>query len=174
VTSVTGLDGKSASAYLRVCPGCTYPSVVRSDGSTIPGLPYGDDVKELSDDLGALYEEARQCAAVNASHAVVMLARKLLMHVAVDHEAEKGKTFAFYLDYLEEHGLIPPNTKDWIDELRELGNEANHEIRQFSVGDAHTALDFAAMLLKLLYEYPARGRASVAARKGPPAEGGPR
>lgn len=90
------------------------------------------------------------------------------MHVAVDQGAEENKSFAHYVNYLVSQNLIPPGTKDWVDEVRELGNDATHEIKEFSLNEAKAAIDFVSMLLKLLYEYPARGAKSVAARNAVP------
>lgn len=169
VTSVEGLfNGQPGLDRLQFCPGCTRPTFIAATGETIPGLGYGDHVEELSDNVARLYDEARRCLSVNASHAAVLLARKLLMHVAVDQGAEENKSFAHYVNYLVSQNLIPPGTKDWVDEVRELGNDATHEIKEFSLNEAKAAIDFVSMLLKLLYEYPARGAKSVAARNAVP------
>lgn len=115
-------------------------------------------------ELSGLYQEARDCVSVGASHAAVMVCRKLLMHVAVLHGAEGGGSFVTYVNYLADKHLVPPAAEAWVDEIRQLGNDANHEIFDIDQTQAKSAVDFVAMLLKLLYEFPARGNASVAAR----------
>ena len=76
-----------------------------------------------------------------------------------------GKSFAHYVTYLDEHGHTPQGSKEWVDEIRELGNDANHEIALMSVAEAEAIVNFTAMLLRLVYEYPQRARLSVEARR---------
>jgi hypothetical protein len=52
-----------------------------------------------------------------------------------------------------------------LGQIREIGNDANHEIFNTGETDAKAAVDFAAMLLKLLYEF--RPRAILPLRRGP-------
>jgi Domain of unknown function (DUF4145) len=87
------------------------------------------------------------------------------MHVAVEHGAEEGKKFIQYVDYLLDQNLVPPDARDWVDEIREVGNDANHEIKPIEREEAEGVVDFVSMLLKLRYEFPARGRRSMAARE---------
>ena len=51
-----------------------------------------------------------------------------------------------------------------MDEIRENGNEANHEIREVTIEQARSVLDFVTMLLELLYEFPEGGRRSQLTR----------
>ena len=80
------------------------------------------------------------------------------MHVAVDLGAKEGDSFFGYVDYLASEGYIPPNGREWVDEIRKRGNEANHEIVMASESDAMQLLDFIEMLLKFVYEFPSRIR----------------
>jgi hypothetical protein len=73
-------------------------------------------------------------------------------------------SFKSYVDYLEQQAIVTADMKDWIDEIRELGNDANHELPEIAPDEAEARLTFVAMLLKIVYEYPERGRRSVAAR----------
>ena len=43
----------------------------------------------------------------------VMDCRKVLMNTAVHQGAEEGKTFAYYVDFLDSKGYIPPNGRAW-------------------------------------------------------------
>ena len=83
-----------------------------------------------------------------------MLARKILMHIAVERGADPGKSFAYYVSYLVDNNYVPPDSRDWVDEIRENGHEANHEIREVTIEQARSVLDFVTMLLELLYEFP--------------------
>jgi len=87
-----------------------------------------------------------------------MLCRKLLMHMAVDKDAPEGKSFVDYVAHLSDHGYVPPDGHDWVDQIRTKGNEANHEVRQMTREDAEDLLTFLAMLFKMAYEFPERAR----------------
>ncbi len=50
----------------------------------------------------------------------------------------------------------PPNSKDWIDKIRSHGNEATHEIVIKNQADSEEIMTFLEMLLKFIYEFPAR------------------
>ena len=85
------------------------------------------------------------------------------MNVAVNQGANKNKTFAYYVDYLAEQGYLPPNGEMWADHIRGKGNDANHEISTMGEEDAKVLIEFSEMMLKFIYEYPARmeGRAQT-------------
>ncbi len=158
-------DGSGPSGQkLRACSNCGYPSLIENSGQVTPAVAYGEEIEHVPDEVSKLYQEARDCVSVGANHAAVMVCRKILMHVAVLQGAAEGESFLAYVTFLVDHHLVPPNTEKWVDEIRQIGNDANHEIFDISGLDAAAAVDFAAMLLKLLYEFPAKGRASVAAR----------
>jgi len=67
-------------------------------------------------------------------------------------------SFQFYVNFLSEKGWLPPNALSWVDRIRDLGNEAAHEIKLKSEADAVDALAFMEMLLRIVYEFPARAR----------------
>jgi hypothetical protein len=86
------------------------------------------------------------------------------MHVAVEKGAAKGQTFQAYVTYLAEERVVTPDMREWVDEIRELGNDANHELEAMSREAAEDLLTFVAMLLKVAYEYPEKGRLRAKAR----------
>jgi hypothetical protein len=49
---------------------------------------------------------------------------------------------------------VPPNGEEWVDHIRQKGNEANHEIVLMSSEDAKDLITFIEMLLKFIYEFP--------------------
>jgi hypothetical protein len=57
---------------------------------------------------------------------------------------------------LEAQRLIPPNAKAWVDKIRNKGNEANHQIVLMGECDAKLLIALSEMLLKIVYEYPAK------------------
>jgi len=141
---------------IRICHQCNKPTFFDNQAQ-FPGVIYGNSVGHLpSKDVEAIYEEARRCVSVNAFTAAVLCCRKLLMHVAVEKGAPTGATFAKYVDHLQSGGLLPVGGKDWVDHIREKGNEANHEVVMATPEDAHLLLDFMEWLLKMTYELPGR------------------
>ena len=89
---------------------------------------------------------------MNAFTSSVLACRKILMHVAVDKGAKEGESFQFYVNYLDEEGYIPREGKAWIDEIRNKGNVATHEIILINKEDAEEILKFTELLLIMNYE----------------------
>ena len=167
VTSVEGYVGKdsrtSQTVWLAVCSRCALPTLMSPDGEAFPAPRFGEAVDHLPSDVSDLYSEARSCMGVGAHTAAVLLARKLLMHVAAEQGAAQGLKFVEYIDYLVEASIVTPNMKPWIDQIRKLGNGANHELIHSSRKQGEEILTFTAMLLRLVYEYPKRLEASASA-----------
>jgi len=139
------------------CPRCQGPTYIQKYTKLqVPGVPYGEPVRNLPSDVAVLYNEARGVMAVNAFTSSVLACRKLLMHVAVEKGAKPNLRFIEYVEYLDQKGYIPPDGKDWVDHIRTKGNDANHEIQVMTQKDAEDLLDFSEMLLKFVYEFPAR------------------
>lgn len=137
-----------------ICPHCDCPTHFDYMGNQIPDVSPGNEVQHLPDELEALYKEARNCIAVSSYTGSVLLSRKLLMNIAVSQEAEEGKSFFHYVNYLADKGYIPPNGRRWVDHIRKKGNEATHEIALMKREDAEELISFAEMLMKFIYEFP--------------------
>ena len=160
-------DTNEMTAGVYICNNCHLPTLIY-DGRTyyyghefgkkihaqIPGTRFGEQIKHLPDEVENIYEEARDSFSVGAYTAVMLLCRKLLMHVAVDLGADKNKRFIDYINYFETEGYISKNARLWVDQIRKLGNGANHEIMIGNREDAKKIIKFSAMLLKTNYEYP--------------------
>jgi hypothetical protein len=69
---------------------------------------------------------------------------------------KKVKLCITYVKHLADSGYVPPNGKGWVDHIRKKGNEANHEIVLMTKADAEELIAFAEMLLKFIYEFPAK------------------
>ena len=133
------------------CPACLKGSVVND--SVITPIPLlGDSIQGLEDPIKSAYEEARKSLSSKSNTACVLMCRKILMNVAVDKGAPQGKQFVYYVDYLVEKGHITPTMHVWVDKIREIGNEATHEIPSPDNETTNTALEFMALLLKNVYE----------------------
>lgn len=155
VASVSGYHNSTNTAQLYICPNCTGPSYF-CQGEQVPGIAPGNSVGHLPDDLARLYAEARQCCSVNAYTASVLACRKLLMNVAVQKGAKAGEPFIAYVEHLASKGYVPPDGRGWVDHIRQKGNEATHEIQLMKQEDAQELIAFAEMLLKFVYEFPAK------------------
>lgn len=140
---------------IYICPNCANPTYFNGP-IQIPAPLLGNDVKELPEIIKKLYEEIRDCTGIGAYTSAVLACRKLLMHIAVEQGAEKGKSFLEYIEYLATKGYVPPNGNIWVDHIREKGNEANHEIVLMNEEDVLDLMNFIEMLLKFIYEFPKR------------------
>ena len=150
-----GAGSRFPNEFILVCPQCHQPSYF-SHRVQVPGAAYGEVVQNLPDEVGPLYMEARVVMGVGAYTAAVMVSRKILANVAVTLGADPGLTFAGYIAWLEGSGHIPPRSRGWVERIREKGNEANHEIAAISKEDAEQMITFLAMLLKIVFEFPAQ------------------
>jgi len=148
---------KQPQAFIYICP-CDRPTYFSETGAQVPGIVPGNDVENLPDLIGKLYREARASVSVRAHTSSVLTSRKLLMHIAVAKGAPSGATFVAYVDYLLNNGHVPAGSRDWVDHIRQKGNEANHEINAMTIDDATELIAFLEMLLKLIYEFPQRVR----------------
>ena len=149
-------DGNHSDRRIYVCPNCSQPTYFDGHARQVPGVVPGNEVEHLPDQLAKLYTEARNCCAVGAYTASVLASRKMLMNIAVAQGAKEGRTFVEYIDHLAAAGFIPPNGRGWVDHIRKKGNEATHEIALMNQADAEELVAFTEMLLKFVYEFPAR------------------
>ena len=150
-------SARNNCGFIYICHKCGKPTFFDRYGKQFPGTPFGEEVLSItSKDITELYNEARNCMAVNAFTAAVMCCRKLLMNIAVSKGASEGQNFLTYVEYLSNSGYVPPNGKDWVDHIRNKGNEATHQIAIMNREDAEDLITFIEMLLKFIYEFPAK------------------
>lgn len=147
------INGYQGSIY--ICPHCARPTFFHCK-SKIPEVAPGNEVEHVPEDVYALYKEARNSAAASACTAAVLACRKLLMNIAVAQGAKENLRFIEYVDYLADNGFVPPNGRGWVDHIRKKGNEATHEIVLMGNKDSEELIAFAEMLLKFIYEFPAK------------------
>ena len=145
----------NAIAFIVICPNCDSPTYFDKYKIQFPKVRLGEEVQGISDaGVESLYNEARDCTSVGAYTSVVMTCRKILMNLAVQHDAKENQSFVYYVEFLAEKGYVPPNGKPWVDEIRKKGNDANHEIRIMTEPEAKQILKFVEMLLRFNYEFP--------------------
>lgn len=151
------------SIYL--CHKCSKPTFFDISGNQTPGTILGENVSGIDDkSVEDLYKEARSCTSAGAYTAAVLCCRKLLMHIAVAKGASPGIKFIEYVEHLSAQNFIPPGAKEWVDQIREKGNEANHEIIIMNNESAKDLLSFSGMLLKIIYEFPSKVKKSAVAK----------
>jgi hypothetical protein len=173
LASEKGWQGYLASnshykAQVYICHHCSGPTFIDHEGHQWPGVIFGNLVNDIPEKtVSDLYEEARRATGAGAYTAAVLCCRKLLMHIAVAKGAPAGKSFAEYVDYLSANHHISSDAKEWVDHIRNKGNEANHEIVIVGSDDAQELLSFCGMLLKTIFEFPAAIRKKLATRKKP-------
>lgn len=141
-----------------ICKHCQGPTIFDSDGNQLPCPMPGRDVTNLPEGIQGLYMESRRCVANHCYNASVLLCRKLLMHIAVEKEADPRLKFYQFIDYLNDNGYIPITGKQWVDQIRKLANFANHEIVDMNREQAEKILFFTENLLTNIYELPALGQ----------------
>ncbi len=142
--------------YIYICHKCTRPTFFDLEGNQVPGTPFGESLPEIDNrSVNDVYEEARRATSANCYTAAVLCCRKLLMHIAVAKGAVPGETFADYVDYLANKNFVPPDARAWVDHIRKMGNEANHDIVIVKREDAEELLKFVEMLLTLVFVFPA-------------------
>ena len=153
------VPGPRQAGALRICPECSGPTfldLANAGHPQTPGVPYGNAVNHLPNDVELLYEEARSAMAASSPTAATLCCRKILMHVAVERGAAEGKNFVTYVEFLEDQNFIPAGAKAWVDQIRTRGNETNHQIQIKTRPAAEEMIDLIEMLLKVIYDYPSR------------------
>lgn len=151
-TIYDALDFRIGYAY--ICPNCGEIILYNENNeTTFPQAKFGESFSKLPEDVNKIYEECRDCYSVGAYTSVLLLARKLLMHIAVDCGAKEDKSFVEYVNYLDENHFVPPNSKNLLDFIRKQGNEPNHQIVIKEKEDAEKVLKFLSIILSFVYEF---------------------
>ena len=149
--------GGTPVQFIYICHNCNKVNFIDYAGKQYPGSPYGNSVSDITDKtVNDIYEEARRCTSASAYTAAVLCCRKLLMHIAVDKGADENDTFKNYVQYLADNHYAPPGSEPWVTHIKDKGNDANHEIIIMKPDDAKELIAFSEMLLKFIYEFPAK------------------
>jgi hypothetical protein len=106
-------------------------------------------------ELGALYDEAAKSYAAGAFTACAMVCRKVLMATACHEGDSDGKKFAEYVNYITTTVIAFPRAQASIDRIRDIGNEANHNIEFVTQDDAKRAMQIVTYMLDTIYSLPA-------------------
>ena len=155
IASEKGYNSNNSQHRIYICHRCSKPTYFIMATAQYPGASIGTPVKYIPNELvDTLFEEARSCYSISAYTFTVMCCRKLLMNIAVAEGAKEGDSYGNYVNYLNEKNFIPPNGKEWVNEIKKMGNTANHKIEIKTKEDAEKILLFTEMLLRFIYEMP--------------------
>lgn len=145
---------KPASEYLAIyiCPNCGRP-IFKEFNMFTPSAIYGRPIDGLPEDIGNLYEEARNSYQVRAYTGVVLICRKLLANVAIHYGAKERLKFVQYIDYLVENGYVPPKSKNWVTKIKNEGNKITHLQKCETQEKAKQILDLVEMLLLINFKF---------------------
>ena len=140
-----------------LCPICRRPTHFEDTSlgltAQIPPPIPGKENPYLSDTIKVVYREARNCMSVKAYTATAMLIRKLIMLIAIDKgdEWKPKKPFVSYLSYLFENGKLGNESANWVKDLKEQGDKANHLECQITQSTAERLLTAIEVVLSYLY-----------------------
>ena len=151
-----GYQNSARGNRIYICGGCNRPTFFDDMLNQTPSPIAGNNVEQLPTIIESPGHNDNCNSGIDAYTACVLVCRKILMHIAVEEGADEKLNFFQYVEYLAENGFVPPKGKDWVDYIRSKGNEANHEIVLVSKEDGLKLLSFTELLLKFVYEMPAR------------------
>lgn len=152
LSSLDNIEKAGSFGGVYICPECLNPSYFYMRNQ-VPGPLVGNELEHLPGNLSEIYDEVRKNISNSCYTSAVLLSRKLLMNIAVDQGAKENLKFIQYVDYLDEKNFIPPNSKGWVDSIRQKGNEATHEIKLMEEKDATQLLLFLEMILSYSYSF---------------------
>lgn len=139
-----------------VCNKCGWLSQIACD-ERFPEASPGRDVPNLPETIREIYSEARDSFAAGAFTATSLTLRALLLHVAKNlGHAGPGGSFKGAVEFLVAEGHIAKKAEAWVDQLRVVGNAANHDLVVIPRADAEHLLAFMEYVLAGIYEHPAR------------------
>ena len=143
--------GKIGAIY--ICSSCDAPIII-DDNTNQVLLPLpGKEIKKLPKDIDVLYSEIRRSMQSKCFTGAVMLMRKIIMNIAVHEGAKKNLKFVQYVNFLYKNGIVPKKSKSKADSVKDLGNDANHEIENRTLEEAQKCFEFIELLLKVNYEF---------------------
>lgn len=159
--SVMGVQNdQTAIIYFAIagCPSCNWITVNILETGYPRSLILNPDIKsELLNKikepyLKQLFEEFSNCFTLGLNSAFTLLARKILMHIAVSEGADKNKSFKYYAEYINSENLLGKKWDKHIVAIEELGNSENHEIKIASTEELKLVKAIIIKLLENIYE----------------------
>jgi len=143
------------------CPKCTMPLVTvqvdLGEGYDPPTRVYPAKNKELGasipKNIRGAFKEASMCMKAKAYTASAIMCRKALEGLCAAHKV-KEKNLSLSLKKLREKGLIEERLFEWAEALRNMGNEAAHDVNVvMNAQDAKDMIEFTEALLEYVFTY---------------------
>lgn len=152
----------SISSYLYFCNHCGRPTF--KDGlqnnELFPKKIYGKKIElpERYKEIKEAFEELRKCISVNAFTAAVMMGRKILTIITYNYpetsneikkkiESGQIKFFECVVE-LKKIYALPAINHHLFDKIKNLGNDANHQLEQRSEKDAKEIYEAIELIMK--------------------------
>lgn len=113
------------------------------------------DNKDVPSYILSAYNEGATCLAASCSSAATVMFRRTLEAITVD-KGYKEKTLHKSLEMMFEEGTLPLTFKEWVKELRLVGNTGAHfdPINKVNAQDAKDMQNFIEELIKHVYIIP--------------------
>lgn len=121
-------DPSHVGSYIYICPHCKAPVILDDEEKEVLLPLLGAEIKKLPENIGNVYEEVRRCMQSKCFTGAIMLMRKIIMNIAVHEGAEENLKFVQYVDFLFSNGIVPKKSKNKVDSVKDLGNDANHKL----------------------------------------------
>jgi hypothetical protein len=150
------------------CSKCKQPIVFQQEWDSwddeedipAPRIIYPSDAKvfggQIPTPVRIAFEEAETCFRAGAHTAAPLMCRRCLEAIAHDQGAT-GNGLLGKIKSLESKGIITQEFVDWFDMLRQVGNQAAHDVTAaVSLPDAKDTLDFTHAILEFVYTYRQR------------------
>ncbi|MFS3914342.1 DUF4145 domain-containing protein [Bacillus australimaris] len=154
VTSGYDRNGLIVGARILICPNCKQPTFFDEFNSQYPSANnIMDNINYLPDDVQELYKEVCDSFSVHAYTGASILARKMIMNIAIEKKAEVDLSFANYVEYLVTNGVVPKSAEKWLNTVRKNGNEAAHKTSKSSKEETEKIIKFLVILLRSVYEF---------------------
>ncbi|MCY7675723.1 DUF4145 domain-containing protein [Bacillus safensis] len=153
VTSGYDRNELIVGARILICPNCKKPTFFDDNIQYPSANNIMGSIKFLPDDVQELYKEVCDSFSVHAYTGASILARKMIMNIAIEKEAAEDLNFAGYVEYLVENGVVPNSAEKWLNAVRKNGNEAAHKTRKSSKEETEKIINFLVILLRSVYEF---------------------
>ena len=163
-------QGRVVSSMVRTCDNSEILWCVCACEKEVPTILLADNAGKIREqqpiamtfkandnwpgELSLLYDEAAKAYGAGAHTACAMVCRKVLMATACKEGDKDGKSFAHYVEYITDQVLTFPKAKDAINRIKNIGNEANHDVAIVSPADAHRAMSIVTYMLDAIYSLP--------------------
>lgn len=106
-------------------------------------------------ELQDLFKESALAFTGTAYTASAMVSRKILMLIAAKEGSQDISNFGKCVDFITNSVLTYPKAKPAIDVIRQIGNEANHQVQFVNETDSRRSLKIVELVLTAVYSLPA-------------------